>query len=76
MDTSTVIQIIGSLGFPIAACIYMALYVRKQIDVYRADIRELQQAHKEEISRVTDALDNNTAALIELSSYIKNRRDQ
>lgn len=71
MDASTVVSLISSLGFPIVACIYMANYTRKQIDVYRADIKELQAEHKAEISKVTDALDNNTRALIELSAYIK-----
>lgn len=71
MDASTVVSLISSLGFPIVACIYMANYTRKQIDVYRADIKELQAEHKAEISKVTEALDNNTRALIELSAYIK-----
>ena len=71
MDVSTVVSLISSLGFPIVACIYMANYTRKQIDVYRADIKELQAEHKAEISKVTEALDNNTRALIELSAYIK-----
>lgn len=71
MDVSTIVSLISSLGFPIVACIYMANYTRKQIDVYRADIKELQAEHKAEISKVTDALDNNTRALIELSAYIK-----
>lgn len=71
MDVSTIVSLISSLGFPIVACIYMAGYTRKQIDVYRQDIKELQAEHKEEIGRVTEALDNNTKALIELSAYIK-----
>lgn len=71
MDASTIVSLISSLGFPIVACIYMAKYTQKQIDVYRADIKELQAEHKNEISKVTEALDNNTRALIELSAYIK-----
>lgn len=71
MDVSTIVSLISSLGFPIVACIYMANYTRKQIDVYRADIKELQAEHKSEIGKVTEALDNNTRALIELSAYIK-----
>lgn len=71
MDASTVVSLISSLGFPIVACIYMAGYTRKQIDVYRQDIKDLQAEHKDEIGRVTEALDNNTRALIELSAYIK-----
>ena len=71
MDVSTIVSLISSLGFPIIACIYMARFVTKQLDSYRADIKELQDDHKAEISKVTEALNNNTKALIELSAYIK-----
>lgn len=71
MDVSTIVSLISSLGFPIIACIYMARWVSKQMDSYRADIKELQEDHKIEISKVTEALNNNTKALIELSAYIK-----
>lgn len=71
MDVSTIVSLISSLGFPIIACIYMARWVSKQMDSYRADIKELQEDHKSEISKVTEALNNNTKALIELSAYIK-----
>lgn len=71
MDASTIVSLISSLGFPIIACIYMARWVSKQMDSYRADIKELQEDHKIEISKVTEALNNNTKALIELSAYIK-----
>ena len=71
MDASTIMSLISSLGFPIIACIYMAKYVEKQINNYRTDIKEMQAEHKEEIGKVTEALDNNTKALIELSTYIK-----
>ena len=49
----------------------MARFVTKQLDSYRADIKELQDEHKAEIGKVTEALNNNTKALIELSAYIK-----
>lgn len=71
MDVSTIVSLISSLGFPIIACIYMARFVTKQLDSYRADIKELQDEHKAEIGKVTEALNNNTKALIELSAYIK-----
>ena len=76
MAASTIVSLVGSLGFPVAACIYRAGYVRKQVDVYRTDIKDLQQAHKDEISKVTEALDNNTKALMELSIYIKEGVDK
>ena len=56
MDTlQTVINLIKDLGFPIAVCIAMFLLNNKQVE-----------QHKEEMSKVTDALHNNTLALTEL----------
>ncbi len=56
MDTlQTVINLIKDLGFPIAVCIAMFWLNNKQVE-----------QHKEEMSKVTDALNNNTLALSEL----------
>lgn len=71
MEAGTIGALISSIGFPILACIYMARWVTKQMECYREDIKELQQAHKDEITKVTEALDNNTRALQELTIYIK-----
>ena len=45
MDFGTISNIIGSLGFPIVACIYMAYVNAKQTE-----------AHKEEMSKMTEAV--------------------
>lgn len=60
------VQVITSVGFPIFACLAMGYYVFIQINNYRNDIKELQKEHKEEISKMTDALNNNTMALQKL----------
>lgn len=61
-----VIQLISSLGFPIVACIYIAVYTSKQNENYRVDIKELQKEHKEEIKGLKESLDNNTLVLQKL----------
>lgn len=61
MDTW--IQVITSVGFPIFACLAMGYYIKHTIDCYREDIKEMQKDHKEEIGKVTEALNNNTQAL-------------
>ena len=56
MDTlQTVINLIKDLGFPIAVFIAMFWLNNKQVE-----------QHKEEMAKVTDALNNNTLALTEL----------
>lgn len=59
----TWLQVITSVGFPIFACLCMGYFIKTQIDSYRQDIKELQKEHKEEIGKVTEALNNNTIAL-------------
>lgn len=52
MDTSTIVQIISSLGFPIACCIAMFWQNNK-----------LNESHKAEVSKLNEAINNNTIAL-------------
>ena len=53
------IQFIKELGFPIACVV--ALFWQNT---------RLNDAHKEEMAKITDALNNNTMALIELKEKI------
>lgn len=67
----TWIQVITAVGFPIFACLAMGYFIKNQIDSYRSDIKELQSEHKQEISKVTEALNNNTIALQKLVDKIE-----
>ena len=59
----TLIQLIQSVGFPIACAI--ALFWQNN---------KLQEQHKEEMTKVTDALKNNTVAILELKNSIDDRQ--
>lgn len=59
MDVNALIQLVGSLGFPIVAC--GALFWR----MVKSD-----EQHKEEMGKMSDALNNNTAALLKLAEKI------
>lgn len=60
MDTvNMVVQIIQSVGFPIVGCGALFWYMIKQRDV-----------HKEETDKLTQALNNNTQAIIELKDKL------
>lgn len=56
MDVNSFTQLIGSLGFPIAMCVYLLWHQSK------AD-----EKHAEEMDKITEALNNNTLALTQLS---------
>ena len=60
------VQLISSVGFPIVACLGMGWYVKYQTDNYRQEVKDMQKEHKEEIQKMSDALNNNTSALQKL----------
>lgn len=63
MDANTIVQLIGSLGFPIVCCI--ALFWR----MIKSD-----ENHKTEINKLTDALNNNTLVLQQLSDLLRGKK--
>ena len=65
MDANTIVQLIGSLGFPIVCCI--ALFWR----MIKSD-----ESHKAEIDKLTDALNNNTLVLQQLSDLLKGKTNE
>lgn len=69
-------QIISSLGFPIAACVGMGFYVKTQTENYRTDVKDIQREHKDEIAKVTEALNNNTLALQKLCDKLEKEDDK
>lgn len=60
MDVSALIQIVGSLGFPIAACVAVFWYLMRE-----------SENHKEEMNKLSEALQNNTIALTKLCDELE-----
>lgn len=63
MDVSGLIQVVGSLGFPIAACIAVFWYLMKE-----------SENHKAEVTKLSEALQNNTLALTKLCDELEKER--
>lgn len=63
MDANVIITMIGSLGFPIVACVFIAIFFSRTQDNYRADIKEMQLTHKAETDKMTEAINNNNLLL-------------
>lgn len=66
MEFTEIIQAIGTVGFPIVCCGAMMWYVRYIIDRNREEITQITELHKQEISEVTEALNNNTLVIQKL----------
>lgn len=65
MDVNALTTLIGSLGFPVVMCIIIFLQMQKN-----------EEAHKEEIKQLTEAVQNNTIAIVEMTAYFKKDVEQ
>ena len=60
MDVNVITSLIGSLGFPIACCIALFWYMTK-----------MAKQHKEEMDKMSEAINNNTAVMNRLIEKIE-----
>ena len=59
MNVNSLIQLVGSLGFPIVACGALFWHMIKS-----------DEQHKEEMNKMSEALNNNTSALLKLTERL------
>lgn len=59
MDFNALIQAIGSVGFPIVACIYMIYTNNKN-----------EESHAKEIEKLRETVENNTKVMIRISEVL------
>ena len=60
MDINVITQIISTVGFPIACCIYL---------VYNQN--KTEERHKEEVDKLRSSLDNNTRVMNKICAILK-----
>lgn len=75
MNVGELSQLISSIGFPIAMCVLMCYYIKYTQDNYRSDINDLNEKHKEESTKLVQAINNNTIVIKELSERLMNRNE-
>lgn len=68
MSYDQIVSLIGSVGFPIV-CVFAMLYIFRQIIV------KLEDSHKEELAKVTEAINNNTAVISEMKKELEELRN-
>lgn len=59
-----IITIISNVGFPIACCIFLYMHMNKQTEL-----------HHEEINILSEAINNNTAAVNQLRERLKKNEE-
>ena len=59
MDWATIGQLIGTIGFPCVVCLILINLMEKQ-----------NERHKEEITKITESINNNTSAIVQLTAKL------
>ena len=75
MDFSALVQAVTSLGFPVVCCGAVMWFVKYLTDANRAEIDDMTIQHREEMQQITQAVQNNTEALIRLTERLTSAGD-
>lgn len=82
MDTNAWVTIIQTIGFPIAMCIAIALYLKYTYDKereertglqeqHRAEMKEIMNTHREEVNELKAAINSNTLVMQKLCDKLE-----
>lgn len=58
-----IVSVVSAVGFPIVAALGCAAFVKFQYTENAKQNEAIRQEHKEEVAKMTEALNNNTLAL-------------
>lgn len=65
------LQMIQQVAFPIVACTAMAWFVVDQTEKHRKERAESDVRHAEEVSKLTEVIQNNTLAITKLTDKLE-----
>lgn len=68
-----VLQIIQTVGFPIACCLCMGYYIKTQNNEYREDVKALTEKYERAIDRFSKSIDKNTQILTALDAKLTSK---
>ena len=64
------VQIISSLVFPIVACVACGFFIKFMFETFLKQIEGIRDEHKEEVEKMTSAINNNTIVIQKLVDKI------
>ena len=74
-EIGTITQLITTVGFPIAMCCVMCWFVYDSNCKHRTDINTLNEQHRQEMSDLKEAINNNTIAITKLCERIESENE-
>lgn len=63
MQMDEIMQMIGTVGFPIVMSLLLFWYVKDSTDKTQVTLMQIQTEHKDEVMKMTDALNKNTITI-------------
>ena len=83
MDTNIWVTIVQTVGFPIAMCLAMALYVKyisdksreeriALADQHKEEMLEIMSTHRAEVNELKSAINSNTLVMQKLCDKLEN----
>lgn len=66
------LQIIQTVGFPVACCVFLGYFIKKQNDEYREDVRTITEKYEGAIEKFSTSIDKNTLVLTSLEAKLDN----
>lgn len=61
-----IVSVISAVGFPIVAAVACGMFIKWQYEQNAKAMEEVRKEHKEEVSKMTEALNNNTLVVQKL----------
>lgn len=71
MEVNTFIQLVNGIGFPIAACIAMAVFIIWDKKNHREDKKEIYDKYEQSFDALRVSIENNTKIVQTLIDNIK-----
>lgn len=65
-----ILNVIQSVGFPIACCVFLGYYMKTQNDEYRDDVKNITEKYERAIEKFSKSIDKNTQVLTSLESKL------
>ena len=62
-NVEIILQVIQTVGFPIACCVFLGYFIKKQSDEYREDVKKITEDYNEALKEFRKTIDKNTLVL-------------
>lgn len=69
------LQIIQTVGFPIACCVFLGYYIKTQNNEYREDVKALTDKYERAIDKFSKSIDKNTQILTALDAKLGSKEE-